>query len=127
MKKFVSISFVVILTSPLAQPQSPITREGPYWVRTISGVATGMPMDSFRLDTVGNVVLQGDSGSNKVSFKLRSRVKAPDAREAEALLRQYEAKVKTQSGWMYFNVTLPRNVEESPELTMFVPRSLRQV
>src|SRR4029077_15385352 len=117
MKKFVSISFVVILTSPLAQPQWPITREGAYWVRTVTGVATGIPMDSFRLDTVGNVVLQGDNGANKVSFKLRARGKARDAQEAEALLRQYEAKVKTQSGWMYFNVTLPRNVEESPELT----------
>lgn len=127
MKKFVSVSFVLVLSSPFAQPQSPISREGVYWVRTVSGVATGIPMDSFRLDTVGNVVLQGDNGTNKVSFKLKARVKARDAQEAEALLRQYEAKVKTQSGWMYFNVTLPRNVEESPELTMSVPRSLRQV
>ncbi|HEV2688753.1 MAG TPA: hypothetical protein VGV35_09370 [Bryobacteraceae bacterium] len=130
MKQFVSISTIWMLgLTPMAQPQtqSAAKREGGYWVRTIEGVSVGMPMDRFRLDTVGNVVLSGDNANNKVSYKLKVRVKAGDAREAEAFFRQFEARARMQSGWMYFTVTPPRNIAESPELTMSVPRALQQV
>jgi hypothetical protein len=130
MKQVVSISVIVMLgVAPMAQSQTPsaVTREGQYWVRTIEGTATGMPADRFRLDTVGNVVLRGDSGNNRVTYKLKVRVKAVDARAAEAFLRQFAAKTKTQGGWMNFTVTPPKNITESPELTMSVPRGMQQV
>lgn len=130
MKQFVSISAIWIAAlAPLAHTQSQpqVTREGKYWVRTITGVATGIPMEHFRLDTVGNVVVQGDNDKNQVRYKIKARVMARDAREAEAILRQFEAKARTQGGWTFFSVTPPRNIAESPELTMSVPRDLRQV
>jgi len=130
MNQFVSISAICLVgLAPLArtQPQPPVTREGKYWVRTISGVAVAVPMERFRLETVGNVVVQGDNSKNRISFKLKARVRARDGQEAEAILRQFEARAKTQGGLTYFTVTPPRNIAESPELTLSVPRDLQQV
>ncbi|HEV8040242.1 MAG TPA: hypothetical protein VGP62_15345 [Bryobacteraceae bacterium] len=125
MKQFVLISIVgVAALSPNAFSQ--ITREGRYWVETVNGVATATPLDRFRLDTVGNVVLQGGDGE-KVTYKLKLRVRARDAQEAEALLHEFEARSRTQSGWLRLTVTPPANISEGPELSVTVPRSLQQV
>lgn len=130
----VLILFVFALGAPLsAQAQSgasagsgAITREGRYWVQTISGVAIALPMERFRLDTVGNVILQGDSG-DKAVYKLKARVIARDVRQAEALLREFEVKTRTQGGWLRFTVTPPAGSSEGPELSLWLPRNLRQV
>jgi hypothetical protein len=125
MKQFVLISIVfAAAVSPNALAQ--ITREGRYWVQTVNGVATAVPMERFRLDTVGNVVLQGDNG-DKVTYKLKLRVRARDAQEAEALLREFEVRSRTISGWLRLTVTPPANISEGPELSVSVPRSLQQV
>src|SRR5271168_2485131 len=133
MKQFVSISIAFVAAASsggLAQVShsslAEITREGRYWVQTINGAATATPLDRVRLDTVGNVVLQGDNGE-KVTYKLKLRVRARDAREAEALLREFDVKYRTQNGWLRLTVTPPANISEGPELTVNVPRSLQQV
>jgi hypothetical protein len=128
---FISIAFVAAL-SPAALAQmshtalAQISREGRYWVQTIDGVASATPLERFRLDTVGNVVLVGDNGS-KVSYKLKLRVRARDAREAESLLREFDVRSRTQNGWLRLTVTPPANISEGPELSVTVPRSLLQV
>jgi DUF4097 and DUF4098 domain-containing protein YvlB len=125
MKQVVFISIVCVAAiSPGAPAQ--ITREGRYWVETINGAATASPLDRFRLDTVGNVVLQGDN-SQKVTYKLKLRVRARDAQEAEALLREFEVRSRPQNGLLRLTVTPPANISEGPELSVTVPRSLQQV
>jgi hypothetical protein len=133
MKQFVSISIAFVAAASsggLAQVShsslAEITREGRYWVQTINGAATATPLDRVRLDTVGNVMLQGDNGE-KVTYKLKLRVKARDAREAEGLLREFDVKYRTQNGWLRLTVTPPANISEGPELSVNVPRSLQQV
>ncbi len=94
MKQFVSISLAFGLgVAPLAvaQSESPITHEGRYWVRTFTGSISSPAMERFRLDTVGNVVVRGDDQDHAV-YKLKARVRARDARDAEALLRQFESR-----------------------------------
>jgi len=125
MKQFVLISIVgVAALSPSAFSQ--ITREGRYWVETVNGIATATPLERFRLDTVGNVVLQGGDGE-KVTYKLKLRVRARDAQEAEVLLHEFEVRSRTQSGVLRLTVTPPANISEGPELSVTVPRSLQQV
>src|SRR5580704_17589799 len=118
MKQFVFISIVCAAAlSPSALAQ--ITREGRYWVETINGFATaspGYPLERFRLDTVGNVVLQGGD-LEKVSYKLKVRVQARDAREAEALLHEFEVRSRSQNGWLRLTVTPPANISEGQELS----------
>jgi DUF4097 and DUF4098 domain-containing protein YvlB len=126
MKQFFSISLALALGATpgvRAQDDSPITREGRYWVRTINGVASSVPMQRFRLDTIGNVALQGDN-SNRAAYKLKVRVQARNAREAGVLLRQFEVKTRTQGDWVRLTVMPPKNISEAPELSMSVPRAL---
>ena len=134
MKQFVlvpiALASAVALTAPAQVAQSSlaeITRDGRYWVQTINGFATATPLERLRLDTVGNVVVQGGN-PGKVTYKLTLRVKARDAQEAAALLREFEGSVKsrTQNGWLRLTVTPPANISEGPELAVSVPRSLRQ-
>src|SRR5271168_555276 len=133
MKQFVSISIAfVAAASPGSQAQvshsslAEITREGRYWVQTINGIATATPLERVRLDTVGNVVLQGGNG-DKVTYKLKLRVRARDAQQAEALLREFGVKSMRQNGWLRLVVTPPADISEGPELSVSVPRSLQQV
>src|SRR5260370_33761134 len=117
MKQFVSISLVLALGATPGvhgQSDSPITREGRYWVRTINGVATGVPMQRCRLDTIANGGLQGDN-SNQTAYKLKARVQGRNAREAAFLLRQFEVKTRIQGDWMRLTVMPPKNIAEAPE------------
>jgi Toastrack DUF4097 len=129
MQRFVSISIALVLgaASPvLAQHKSSIQREGRYWVRTIAGSMKVSPGDRFRLNTVGNVLLRGGAGS-VASYTLKARVRAGDKREAEALLRQFEMRARTQGGWAVLTVASPRQISEAPEMSLSVPRGLPQV
>jgi len=129
MKQFGHISFAFVLgVTPLvlAQTEGPITQEGRYWVRTITGVVAPVPMERFRLDTIGNVVVRGSS-NDKATFQLKARVRARDAREAELLFREFDAKARSQAGWFRMNVTAPAQAAEAPELQIFLPRALQQV
>src|SRR5438477_689297 len=129
MKQFVLISLAcaagVVPLAP-AQNESEITREGRYWVRVITGVVTPVPAGRFRLDTVGNVVLRGD-GNDRATFTLKARIRARDTRDAEAQFRQLQVRTRTQGGWTYLTIIPPNRLSEAPELSVTVPRSLRQV
>ncbi|HLG98430.1 MAG TPA: hypothetical protein VKX49_19085 [Bryobacteraceae bacterium] len=122
--------FVVVAagTAPalVAQSDPPIVREGRFWVRTFSGTVDLHEAQRFRVDTVGNVALHGESGK-AANFTLKLRVEARDAREAAALFRQVELRTRTQGGWAYLNVSPPRRISEPPELSLSVPRRLQQV
>src|ERR1039458_10116603 len=98
MKQFVFISIVFVAALP-SRALAQLTREGRYGVVRINGAATASPLERFRLDTVGNVALQGDSGE-KVTYKLKLRVRAGSEREAEALLHEFDVRSRTQSGWL---------------------------
>ena len=129
MKQFAVILVALAVgaaTGVVAQNESPIKREGRYWVRSFTGVVAVAPSERFRLDTVGNVVLRGGT-SDGATYTLKARVQARDAREADALLRQFELRNRTQGEWVYLSVTPPKRSSEAPEVSLSVPRGLRQV
>ena len=133
MKQFVPISFALAAAGAycaLAQSGSSaddsVKREGRYWVRTMHGNVSAASMERFKLDSIGNVIVRGDASGNAV-YTLKARVRARDAREARLKLRQYEVRTRSQGEWLFFGVTPPSNIVESPELQISVPRTLRQV
>lgn len=125
MKRYVLIS-IVFAAAAASSARAQVIREGRYWVQTINGYATASPLERFRLDTVGNVVVSG-SNAEKIAYTLKLRVRAQDEREAETRLREFEVKSRSQNGWLRLTVTPPRNIPEGPDLTVSVPRSLGQV
>jgi hypothetical protein len=109
-----------------AQTQSAITRDGSYWVRTLQGSIDASANARLRVETTGNVTLRGAAGEQG-AYTLTIRVRAGDAREAEALLGQVNVKTGTEGGWAYLKVTPPRTGSPGLELTVTGPRALRQV
>jgi hypothetical protein len=108
-----------------AQTESAITRDGGYWVRTIQGTLD-KSVDKLRVETTGNVTLKGASAEQS-AYSLTIRVRAGDAREAEAILERVNVKTGTEGGWAYLKVTPPRLVSSGMELTVTGTRGLRQV
>src|SRR5579863_1384645 len=107
-----------------AQTQSPVVRDGAYWVRTIQG-----PIDAggrLRVETTGNVSVRG-TAADQATYALTLRVRAGDAREAEALLDRINVKTGTEGGWAYLKVTPPRLASSGLELTVKGSRTLREV
>src|SRR5579871_2670333 len=128
MKPVVAISLVASLAGVIASGESPssIKREGNFWVYSVSGTLPVGTAQKFGVETAGNVVLKGESGSN-ASYKLKVRVQVHDVREATELFHQLSLKSGTQNGWAYLIVAPPRRITEAPELSVSVPRGLAQV
>ncbi len=108
MKQLLSISLLGLAGWGLAfaQNESAITRDGAYWVRTIHGVIDASS-GRLRVETAGNVTLRG-AATGQSTYTLTVRVRAGDAREAEALLERVNVKTGTEGGWAYVKVTPPR-------------------
>jgi hypothetical protein len=128
MKRFLSTSLLGLACWGLAgaQTESAITRDGGYWVRTIQGAIDASSSDKLRVETTGNMTLRG-MATEQSTYTLKIRVKAGDAREAEAVLKQVSVKTGTEGGWAYLKVTPPRLGSSGLELNVTGPRALRDV
>src|SRR5579862_557683 len=109
-----------------AQTQSPLTRDGAYWIRTVQGVIDASSSGRLRVETTGNITVRG-AASDQATYTLTMRVRAGDAREAAALLDRINVKTETEGGWASLKVTPPRLDSSGLELTVAGSRALRQV
>jgi hypothetical protein len=127
MRQLLSISLLGLAGWGLAsaQTESAITRDGAYWVRTIHGVFD-TSSGRLRVETAGNVTLHGDA-TGQSGYTLTVRVRAADARDAEALLERVNVKTGTEGGWAIVKVTPPRLAYSGVELSVIGPQALRQV
>lgn len=128
MQQLVSISIFALASAALmvAQSEPAPVREGGYWTRTVQGAINASGMERLRVETVGNVQVRG-AADQQAGYALKVRVKAADAREAEALLRGFTVKTGSEGGWTYIRVTPPHQVSAGMELTVTGPRALRDV
>ena len=69
----------------LAQGVDTMTREGPFYVRTISAPVNGPVPVQLRIVSRGNIVLRGSAG-NQVTYKLVQKVRARSEEEAKGLI-----------------------------------------
>jgi hypothetical protein len=133
MQKFVSTSILALASAALmsAQSEPAPVREGGYWTRTIQGsIGQGQinasGMEHLRVETTGNVTVRG-TGDQQASYAVKLRVKAAGAREAEALLREFNVKAGIEGGRAYIRITPPRHGSEGSELTVTAPRALQDL
>ena len=128
MQQFVPFRFLLALgaaAAAFAQGESSISREGNYWVQTRSGSLAANGAARLRIITEGNVVLKGGS-TDKVAFSVKARVKARSERQAEELLRSFVVRTNNAGEWLFVTLLPPNTARESPEVSLTVPRSLRQ-
>jgi len=107
------------------QGESPITREGNSWVQTFTGSIDANHSGRLRIITEGNLIVKGAPG-NKVSYSVKLRVKARSEQQAQALLRSFVARNSSSADWYYLTLLPPHGVTEGPDVSVTVPRSLRQ-
>jgi hypothetical protein len=131
MRHIVFISTLTLAGTALlsAQTESAPVRDGGYWTSTIQGSISQVGasgLQGLRVETTGNVQVRG-SADQQATYVLKLRVKAGDAREAEALLHEFSVKTGTEGGWAYIRATPPRQVSGGLDLTVTGPRALRDV
>jgi hypothetical protein len=128
MRQFVAISILVLASAVCmaAQSEPAPVREGGYWTRTVQGQINTSGMERLRVETTGDVMVRG-AGDQRTSYSLKVRVKAADAREADALLRGFSVKTGTEGGRTYLRVTPPRHGSAGLELTVTGPRTFEDV
>jgi hypothetical protein len=128
MRQLASISILALTGAALlaAQNEPAPVREHGYWTRTVQGPINLSGLERLRVETTGDVQVRGGRDP-QASYTLKLRVKAGDAREAEALLERFNVKTGTEGGWTYLKVTPPHQVSEGSELTVTGPRTLRDV
>src|SRR5690242_10720554 len=90
---------VIIPAAAFGQGSSSITREGRYWVQTLSGSIPANGASRMRVITEGNVVLKGDTGG-KLVYSVKARVKAGSQKEAASLLRSFDVRAKNSGAWL---------------------------
>lgn len=127
MRQFVLVSIIVMGASLLAAQSEPApVREGGYWTSTVQGQLDVSGLQGLRVATTGNVQVRG-TGDPQVRYSLKLRVKASDAREAEALMHEFSVKTGNESGVAFVRVATPHSVSGRLELTITGPRGLRNV
>ncbi len=107
----------------LAQDRSAITREGKYWVDTVT--ATVQTAEVLRIAATGAVTVEGQDRTGTATYSLRRRAKASSEQEARRLLAQISVEVSTRAGRTVIEV---RGIEAhlSVDLRVQVPRRLRE-
>jgi DUF4097 and DUF4098 domain-containing protein YvlB len=81
-----ALSISLTAATLLAQDSSQLTREGPYYVRTMTDQLVGHVAPQLRILSHGNVVLRGSKG-DQISFKFVQRAKAHSEDDAKRLFR----------------------------------------
>lgn len=107
-----------------AQTSSPITREGRYWVQTVTEEFAAPGAVRLRVDARGPVTLRGEAGS-QVRYNLRKRVRASSEAEARGIFDAIEARFRQQGGIAEIEMRMPPGNLPSPELEVVCPRDLR--
>lgn len=124
MRKFYQIASLALAATTAFAQQGTLTREGAYWVETISGYATAAPPVQLKVVVRGNVKVEGDGG-NQVAYTLTRRVQAGSEADARRLLARTQFQTRTLGGWVYLEFNAPDN-RVIPELAVRAPGQLRR-
>ncbi|MFN3322197.1 MAG: DUF4097 family beta strand repeat-containing protein [Bryobacteraceae bacterium] len=116
---------VVVTGACWAQPEATVVREGPYWVRTLTGSIGVSQRVQVRITSRGAVAVRGNDGGD-LRYTLRARVKAASESEARRLLDAYTVQARPGAGTVQLVVLGGgRGVFAlAPELTVQAPKAV---
>jgi hypothetical protein len=115
--------WLLAMAAVVAAPRG-ARREGRDWVATESGRVPSAG-SRLRLLTKGSVRLQGENIAG-VAYTIRKRVGAMNQAEAERLLGEFRVMAQKQAGGTRIVVWMPDGDGASAEMTVRVPRRLRE-
>ncbi len=106
----------------LAQESSSISREGNYWVETVTGSAT--VEDTLRVEAPGSITVQGMDRSD-VTYTLKRRAKAGSEKAARSALERIVVKSYAHGNRTVIEV-ISGSSRTGVDLRLEVPRRLRE-
>ena len=115
-------SIVLLYPLLLCAQDSPVTREGRYWVKTIRG-AGAIAQPRVQVKTNGDVAVNGHAARG-YSYQLKLRVRANNEREARAQLAAVRISAAPRGDVLVLSA--PSSVFGS-ELRLLVPRTVKEV
>ena len=116
-------ALLIAILAPLSAEESKLTRDGAFWVQTITGSETSG--GRLRVSTRGPVTLRGGS-EDQVRYTVTKRVKAKSEADAKRLVRQFLVRAYRQGDVNVIAVAHGGDGWGSAELNLTVPRSLRE-
>lgn len=112
--------------APVPRARGSVTRDGLFWVETVTGNVVTTPFDRFKIEARGSVKVIGGP-LREVRYSLVKRVKARTEIEAVRLLAQYRVRVQNDDGLAVLQILHAGDSEQGAELTAEVPASLKDV
>jgi hypothetical protein len=106
--------------------ETPLTRDGAYWVRTSTGAAAVKPHAQVQILTRGRISLRGSKDA-RLSYRLIQRVKARSEEEARQWIGPVTAASQTTDSVTRLVVEPASSVTVLTELEVSVPRGIPAV
>jgi len=105
--RFAMIITTCVTLAPGAEP--PLTREGQFWVRVVTGSEPVTPATRLKVTSRGAVTVSGNP-QNLLSYALKIKVKAPNKDQAERIARAFSVR-SVKSSNNYATLVVQRGLE----------------
>jgi DUF4097 and DUF4098 domain-containing protein YvlB len=105
--------------------ESKLTRDGAFWVQTVTGMETTAPGGRLRVSTRGSVTVRGGA-EDQIRYTVTKRVKAGSEAEARRLLQQFLVSVHRQGDMHILTIAHGGEGHLSADLNLTVPRGFRE-
>jgi hypothetical protein len=106
--------------------ESKLTREGDFWVQTVTGSEAAMPGGRLRISTRGPVTVRGGA-LDQIRYTITKRVKARNEAEARARLSRFLVRTYRQGDMSIFAVAHAGDAWGSADVNVTAPRGFREV
>jgi DUF4097 and DUF4098 domain-containing protein YvlB len=104
--------------------ESKLTREGAFWVQTVTGAAPAVPGGRLRISTRGPVTVRG-SAADQVRYTITKRIKAGKESEARRRLSRFLVRAYQQGDTTIFTVAHAGDGWGSADVNVTAPRGFR--
>ena len=110
----------------LGAEESKLSREGEFWVQTVTGSEAAEPGGRLRVTTRGPVTVRG-AAQDQVRYTIAKRVKAKNEAEARSRLSRFLVRTYRQGDTTIFAVSHAGDAWGSADVTVNAPRGFREV
>ncbi len=122
-KREIQLGLMALVAATAFAGETPLRREGPFWVEVEKGSEQVSPHGNIRISTIGGVTIKG-AAANRLSYSVTKRVKASNEAQARRLLSAYRVRVSRQGDLTYLVV---QGGAEMAELEVTAPQNSNQV
>jgi DUF4097 and DUF4098 domain-containing protein YvlB len=116
---------LAMVSAALGAEESKLTRDGAYWVQTVTGVATAAPGGRLRISTRGPVTVRG-SAADQVRYTITKRIKSTSESEARRRLSRFLVRAYQQGDTTNLTVAHAGDGWGSADMNVTAPRRFRE-